>query len=123
MARALFRHGFKSKVGVIHLSEGWPRVSDKEMLEALNRIEASNNRTTYAVRAFVRFLFIQLSATTIGSMLAAAAAALGIAWLAVLGGLVTTGGLFWAGFAGRAELRKSNPNGKAGGPRLPFSRS
>jgi hypothetical protein len=86
-----------------------------ETLEVLKRIEAASNRTTYAVRAFVRFLFIQLSATTIGSMLAAAAAASNQAWLGVLGGLVTTGGLFWAGYAGRAELRKSNPNGKARG--------
>jgi hypothetical protein len=87
-------------------------MSDNEILEVLQRIEKASNRTTYAVRAFVRFLFIQLSATTIGSMLAAGAAALGAPWLAVVGGLVTTGGLFWAGYAGRAELRKSNPNGK-----------
>ena len=87
-------------------------MSDKEILEVLERIEQASNRTTYAVRAFVRFLFIQLSATTIGSMLAAAAAATGQAWIAVIGGLVTTGGLFWGGYAGRAELRKSNPTGK-----------
>ena len=90
-------------------------MSEKEIVEALGRVEAATDRTTYAVRAFVRFLFIQLSATTIGSMCAAAAAALGWPWLAVLGGLVTAGGLFWAGFAGRAELRKSNPNGKTRG--------
>lgn len=87
-----------------------------ENLEILKRIEAAANRTTYAVRAFVRFLFIQLSATTIGSMLAAAAAGFSMPWLGVVGGLVTTGGLFWAGYAGRAELRKSNPNGKKSGP-------
>lgn len=87
-------------------------MSDKEILEVLERIEKASNRTTYAVRAFVRFLFIQLSATTIGSMLAAVAAATAMPWLGVLGGLVTTGGLFWAGIAGRAELAKSNPNGK-----------
>lgn len=90
-------------------------MSEKEIIEALGRVETATDRTTYAVRAFVRFLFIQLSATTIGSMCAAAAAALGWPWLAVLGGLVTAGGLFWAGFAGRAELRKSNPNGKTRG--------
>jgi hypothetical protein len=84
-------------------------MDNKETLAALQRIEAASNRTTYAVRAFVRFLFIQLSATTIGSVLAAAAAALSWPWLGVAGGLVTLGGLFWAGFAGRAELRKSNP--------------
>ncbi len=84
-------------------------MENKETLAALQRIEAASNRTTYAVRAFVRFLFIQLSATTFGSVLAAAAAALGWPWLGVAGGLVTVAGLFWAGFAGRAELRKSNP--------------
>ena len=87
-------------------------MSDKEILEVLERIEKASNRTTYAVRAFVRFLFFQLSATTIGSMLAAVAAATSLPWLGVLGGIVTTGGLFWAGYAGRAELNKSNPNGK-----------
>lgn len=87
-------------------------MNDKEILEVMQRIEAASNRTTYAVRAFVRFLFIQLSATTIGSMLAAGGAALNQAWMGVLAGLVTTGGLLWAGYAGRAELRKSNPNGK-----------
>lgn len=91
---------------------GRTTMSDKEILEVLERIEKASNRTTYAVRAFVRFLFIQLSATTIGSMLAAVAAATGLPWLGVLGGLVTAGGLFWAGIAGRAELKKSNPNGK-----------
>lgn len=85
-------------------------MDNKETLAALQRIEAASNRTTFAVRAFVRFLFIQLSATTIGSVIAAAAAALRLPWLGVVGGLVTLGGLFWAGFAGRAELRKSNPN-------------
>ncbi|MEY4742270.1 MAG: hypothetical protein RL672_1020 [Actinomycetota bacterium] len=87
-------------------------MNDKDVLEVLQRVEAASNRTTYAVRAFVRFLFIQLSATTVGSVLGAAAAALGWPWLGVLGGAVTMGGLFWAGYAGRAELRKSNPNGK-----------
>ena len=84
-------------------------LENKETLAALARIEAASNRTTYAVRAFVRFLFIQLSATTIGSVIAASAAAFGLPWLGVVGGFVTVGGLFWAGFAGRAELRKSNP--------------
>ncbi|MEY2675416.1 MAG: hypothetical protein RL102_682 [Actinomycetota bacterium] len=91
---------------------GRATMSDKEILDVLERIEKASNRTTYAVRAFVRFLFIQLSATTIGSMLAAVAAATGLPWLGVLGGLVTAAGLFWAGIAGRAELQKSNPNGK-----------
>ncbi|MEY3537691.1 MAG: hypothetical protein RL645_505 [Actinomycetota bacterium] len=91
---------------------GRATMSDKEILDVLERIEKASNRTTYAVRAFVRFLFIQLTATTIGSMLAAVAAATGLPWLGVLGGLVTAAGLFWAGIAGRAELKKSNPNGK-----------
>ncbi len=82
---------------------------DEELLRAVKRIEESTNRTTYAVRALVRFIFIQLSATTIGTITAAAASALGWAWLAWLAGLVTTVGLIWASVAARAELRKSKP--------------
>ncbi|MFM6962879.1 MAG: hypothetical protein ACKOWJ_01230 [Micrococcales bacterium] len=83
---------------------------DEELLRAVKRLEESTNRTTYAVRALVRFVFIQLSATTIGTIAAAAASALQWAWLAWLAGSITTIGLFWASIAARAELRKSNPN-------------
>ncbi len=83
---------------------------DEELLRAVKRLEESTNRTTYAVRALVRFIFIQLSATTIGSVTAAIAAALGWAWLGWVAGAITTLGLFWAGIAARAELRKSKPH-------------
>ena len=82
---------------------------DEELLRAVKRIEESTNRTTYAVRALVRFIFIQLSATTIGTITAAAAGILDWPWLAVAAGSVTTIGLIWASIAARAELRKSKP--------------
>jgi hypothetical protein len=82
---------------------------DEELLRAVKRLEESSNRTTHAVRALVRFIFIQLSATTIGSIAAAVATALGWAWLGWVAGSITTIGLFWAGIAARGELRKSKP--------------
>jgi hypothetical protein len=83
---------------------------DEELLRAVKRLEESTNRTTYAVRALVRFIFIQLSATTIGSITAAVASILGWSWLGWVAGAITTLGLLWAGFSARAELRKSKPN-------------
>ena len=83
---------------------------NEEFLRAVKRLEESQNKTTYAIRALVRFIFIQLTATTIGTIAAAAATALGWAWLGWAAGGVTTVGLFWASIAARSELRKSNPN-------------
>ncbi len=82
---------------------------DEELLRAVKRLEESTNRTTYAVRALVRFIFIQLSATTIGSITAAVASILGWSWLGWIAGAITTLGLLWAGFSARAELSKSKP--------------
>ena len=82
----------------------------------------AQNRTTHAVRAFVRFLFIQLSAMTLGLFiwnLAAASAdpeacayeganCTGNAALQVIAGLVFLGGIIWSSAAGWSELEKSN---------------
>lgn len=82
----------------------------------------AQNRTTHAVRAFVRFLFIQLSAMTLGLFiwnLAAASAdpeacayeginCAGNEALQVVAGLVFLGGIIWSSSAGWSELEKSN---------------
>ena len=82
-------------------------MENESNLEILQRIEKAADRTTYAVRALAQFFYIQLTSTTIGSILGTVAAATGLAWLGVIAGFVVTGGLIWAGIVGRAELRKS----------------
>ena len=78
-----------------------------EELAALERIEVAANRTTRAVRAFVRFLFIQLSMTTAGTTVAGLGAALNWPFLGGLGSAIILTGIVWSGWAGRSELRKS----------------
>jgi hypothetical protein len=82
----------------------------------------AQNRTTHAVRAFVRFLFIQLSAMTLGvfiwnlslGMVDAERCAYdgsnceGNSALQVIAGLVILGGIIWSSSAGWSELEKSN---------------
>ncbi len=82
----------------------------------------AQNRTTHAVRAFVRFLFIQLSAMTLGvfiwnlslGMVDAESCAYsgsnceGNSALQVIAGLVILGGIIWSSSAGWSELEKSN---------------
>ena len=88
-------------------------------------IEASN-RTTYAVRAFVRFLFIQLVGITVALFLNSLATAsvdpvrcafsgdncepiLGLQVLAVI---VWIGAIIWSSNVGWKELALSDPNAK-----------
>ena len=82
----------------------------------------AQNRTTHAVRAFVRFLFIQLSAMTLGAfiwnlslgMADAESCAYdgtncdGNSALQIVAGLVVLGGIIWSSSAGWSELEKSN---------------
>jgi hypothetical protein len=82
----------------------------------------AQNRTTHAVRAFVRFLFIQLSAMTLGifiwnlslGMADAESCAYdgtncsGNSALQVVAALVVLGGIIWSSSAGWSELEKSN---------------
>jgi hypothetical protein len=81
-----------------------------EHLSLLRESVAASNRTTHAVRALVRFLFIQLSAVT----LAAVPIYFGIAdqrvELIFFGVFVWLIGLFWSSYAGWDELDKSNPD-------------
>ena len=81
----------------------------------------AQNRTTHAVRAFVRFLFIQLSATTIAVMLWNLSEAFidqeecfrngnncsGNGFLQFVAAVVLIGGMIWSSAAGWDELGKS----------------
>lgn len=70
-------------------------------------IEAQN-RTTHAVRAFVRFLFIQLTAITVASGLVGLSFSWGIPFLAFLAAVVAIVGVIWSSFAGWSELELSD---------------
>lgn len=86
----------------------------------LDDVVAAQNRTTRAVRAFVRFLFIQLSAITLGATLiqfgiqeAATVACIQYGrcgtsnFLSVAGVLTILAGIIWSSSAGWSELHKS----------------
>jgi len=74
----------------------------------------AQNRTTHAVRAFVRFLFIQLSATTLAIFLFFLSFQLvneegaPNTLLLIMGGIIWIIGLVWSSTAGWSELEKSN---------------
>ncbi|CAN2185369.1 hypothetical protein MCEJIRE27_00389 [Candidatus Nanopelagicaceae bacterium] len=82
----------------------------------------AQNRTTHAVRAFVRFLFIQLSALTLSAFIWNVAAGFadsescsysgtnctGNSALQIIAGLVMLVGIGWSSSAGWSELEKSN---------------
>ena len=76
----------------------------------------AQNRTTHAVRAFVRFLFIQLSALTLATFLFFASfqlvdeAGAPNTFLLIMGGVIWIIGLVWSSTAGWSELEKSNIN-------------
>jgi Na+/melibiose symporter-like transporter len=74
----------------------------------------AQNRTTHAVRAFVRFLFIQLSALTLATFIFFVSFQLlneegaPNTFLLIMGGLIWIIGLVWSSSAGWSELEKSN---------------
>lgn len=76
----------------------------------------AQNRTTHAVRAFVRFLFIQLSALTLATFLFFTSfqlvdeAGAPNTFLLIMGGVIWIIGLVWSSTAGWSELEKSNIN-------------
>lgn len=74
----------------------------------------AQNRTTHAVRAFVRFLFIQLSALTMATFLFFISFQLENeegapnTFLLLMGVVIWIVGLVWSSNAGWSELEKSN---------------
>lgn len=69
-------------------------------------IEAAD-RTTYAVRAFVRFLFIQLSAITIASLVFVISAAASFPGGQTVAAIIIIVGVVMSSTAGWSELQKS----------------
>jgi fatty acid desaturase len=86
----------------------------KQSIAASDRTTAASNRTTRAVRAFVRFLFIQLVAITIAIFLNTVATLdyqNPIVALQLVAFVVWLVGLIWSSYAGWSELELSNPEG------------
>jgi len=80
-----------------------------EHLSLLRESIAASNRTTRAVRALVRFIFIQLSSTTLAGILVYFGAVNSEFSLLILGLIVWVVGVFWSSAAGWSELDKSDP--------------
>jgi hypothetical protein len=93
---------------------------DSSRIESLleESIRASN-RTTHAVRAFVRFLFIQLVAITISGFVIAFANLVDPVEppviLLVFAGAIWVGGVIFSSIEGWAEVAKSNVPGDSDG--------
>lgn len=69
----------------------------------------AQNRTTHAVRAFVRFLFIQLTGITCAVFLWNVSLAMnGNTSIEFVAGVVWLGAVIWSSAAGWDELNKSN---------------
>jgi hypothetical protein len=72
----------------------------------LEDLVAAQNRTTHAVRAFVRFLFIQLSATTMAVFIYTFSSS--NVFLRIIAIVVWLGGVAISSSAGWSELEASN---------------
>lgn len=68
----------------------------------------AQNRTTHAVRAFVRFLFIQLTGITLVVFLWNLSLTSGNGSIQGLAGIIWIATVFWSSYAGWEELNKSN---------------
>ena len=75
--------------------------------EGTRQIVLAQNRTTHAIRAFVRFLFIQLSFTTAASLFILLGGATGTTFLVLVGVLLVIIGVVASSVAGWGELHKS----------------
>ena len=80
----------------------------KNLDEPTKQIVMAQDRTTHAIRALVRFLFIQLSAITLAIIVGAFANGFDSEGLFVVAGLIYIIGVFWSSNAGWSELEKSN---------------
>jgi hypothetical protein len=89
-----------------------------EHLFLLRESVAASNRTTRAVRALVRFIFIQLSSTTLAGILVYFGTVNSELSLLILGIIVWVVGVFWSSAAGWSELDKSDPRRQESGSRV-----
>ena len=93
----------------LHLGTPYPTARNVSSGATLDDLVRAQNRTTHAVRAFVRFLFIQLTGLTIvyflWNLFVESDGNAFIAFLVLAVWLVT---VIWSSAAGWDELRKSN---------------
>ena len=104
----------KPKIEELSASLVETQSSSKNETAEYSLLIQAQNRTTHAVRAFVRFLFIQLSALTLATFLFFISFQLvdeegaPNTFLLIMGGVIWIIGLVWSSSAGWSELEKSN---------------
>ena len=76
--------------------------------ESTKQIILAQNRTTHAIRAVVRFLFIQLTAITLALIIGAFGNAIDNGFMIFIAAVIYIVGIIWSSNAGWSELGKSN---------------
>ena len=84
------------------------RVARSSAPATLDDVVASQNRTTHAIRALVRFLFIQFSTLFVAGFFSGLALVFDENFLNIIALLVVLGGLIASSVAGWNELQKSD---------------
>ena len=93
----------------LHLGTPYPTARNVSSGATLDDLVRAQNRTTHAVRAFVRFLFIQLTGITCAVFLWNLSIAVeGNTVMEFLAAGVWLGAVIWSSYAGWEELHKSN---------------
>ncbi len=82
--------------------------NDQQLADLLKANIEASNRTTYAVRAIVRYVFLQLTITTVCGVLYAVGAATNLNVVFVpISSIAWIAGTLYASFTARKELKAS----------------
>ena len=82
--------------------------NNDELLQLLKQNVEASNRTTHAVRAIVRYAFLQISITTVTGVLYAIGAATNLNAITVpVASVVWLAGSIFAGWTARKDLKNS----------------
>ena len=82
--------------------------NNDELLQLLKQNVEASNRTTHAVRAIVRYAFLQISITTVTGVLYAIGAATNLNAITVpVASVVWLAGSIFAGWTARNDLKNS----------------
>ena len=85
-----------------------PNNDNADLAELLRANIEASNRTTHAVRAIVRFVFLQLTITTVSALLVAVGSALNLNQVFVpISSLTWIAGSLFAGITARRDLKAS----------------
>ena len=117
-----YPNGFSDEVKNTFINEPEDNLElDEKLSYAEKKIIKAQNRTTHAIRAFVRFLFIQLTSFTIGAVLVGISQVSSSSYdcqnygecgasdfFLFIAGLVIIGGIIMSSIAGWSELGKSD---------------